>query len=123
MNKPIDYKQKLTRLLLRRAQGYPYTEKTDEYAVVDGEVTLTRRKVVTKRVQPDADALKMLIDLDGATDITQMSDEELQSEKMRLIALLKQCEDECDTAKNSEHGEKTDGTENKITAVAGKEET
>ena len=65
----------------------------------------------------------MLIDLDGATDITQMTDEELQSEKLRLIALLKQCEDECDTAKNSEHGEKTDGTENKITAVAGKEET
>lgn len=91
--------------------------------MVDGEVTLTRRKVVTKRVQPDADALKMLIDLDGATDITQMTDEELQSEKLRLIALLKQCEDECDTAKNSEHGEKTDGTENKITAVAGKEET
>lgn len=122
MNKPIDYKQKLTRLLLRRAQGYPYTEKTDEYAVVDGEVTLTRRKVVTKRVQPDADALKMLIDLDGATDITQMTDEELQSEKLRLIALLKQCE-EGDTAKNSEHGEKTDGTENKNTADAGKEET
>ncbi len=122
MNKPIDYKQKLTRLLLRRAQGYPYTEKTDEYAVVDGEVTLTRRKVVTKRVQPDADALKMLIDLDGATDITQMTDEELQSEKLRLIALLKQYEED-DVAQGSEHGEKTDGTENKNTADAVKEET
>lgn len=122
MNKPIDYKQKLTRLLLRRAQGYPYTEKTDEYAVVDGEVTLTRRKVVTKRVQPDADALKMLIDLDGATDITQMTDEELQSEKLRLIALLKQYDEGNETAQGSEQGEKADGTENKNTADAGKEE-
>lgn len=123
MNKPIDYKQKLTRLLLRRAQGYPYTEKTDEYAVVDGEVTLTRRKVVTKRVQPDADALKMLIDLDGATDITQMTDEELQSEKLRLIALLKQYDEGNETAQGSEQGEKADGTENKNTADAVKEET
>ena len=123
MNKPIDYKQKLTRLLLRRAQGYPYTEKTDEYAVVDGEVTLTRRKVVTKRVQPDADALKMLIDLDGATDITQMTDEELQSEKLRLIAFLKQYEEGDETAQGSEQGEKADGTENKNTADAVKEET
>lgn len=95
-DKSAEYKQKLQRLLLRKARGYPYTEKTDEFVVVDGEVTLAKRKVVTKRVQPDAEALQTLMSLsDNDVDLTELTDKQLQEEKMRLIALLAEQEKEC----------------------------
>ena len=85
----MDEKQLLVKILLKRAKGYPYHEKTDEFTVVDGKKQLTKRKVVTKRMQPDINAIKALIALtDTADDVTQMTDEQLQVEKLRLINLL-----------------------------------
>lgn len=83
-----DYKKLLNQVLLKKAKGYVTKEKTEEYAVVDGEMTLTKRKVVTKHVAPDATALKILLQMEELPDVTQMTDEQLQVEKMRLIKLL-----------------------------------
>ena len=84
-----DTKELLTAILLKKAKGYSYRERTDEYNVVDGEKQLVKSKVVTKRVQPDVNAIKALIALsDTLDDVTQMTDEQLQVEKLRLLNLL-----------------------------------
>ena len=44
-----DYQQLLRQVLLKRAKGYTTKEKTEEYVVVDGEMTLTKRKVIKRR--------------------------------------------------------------------------
>ena len=85
----MDTKQLLTKILLKKAKGYAYREKTDEYVVVDGEKKLVKSKVVTKRVQPDVNAIRALITLtDNSADVTKLTDEQLQVEKLRLIQLL-----------------------------------
>lgn len=81
-------KELLTKILLKKAKGYTYHEKTDEYVVVDGVKQLVKSKVVTKRVQPDVNAIKALITLNEDIDVTKMTDEQLQVEKLRLIRLL-----------------------------------
>ena len=85
----MDEKQLLIKILLKKAKGYVYHEKTDEYIVVEGKKQLVKSKVVTKRVQPDVAAIKALITLtDASDDVTQMTDEQLQVEKLRLLNLL-----------------------------------
>ena len=87
-------KELLTKILLKKAKGYAFREKTDEYVVVDGKKQLVKSKVVTKRVQPDVSAIKALITLtDDNADVTKMTDEQLQVEKLRLIRLLNMYED------------------------------
>ena len=82
-------KELLTKILLKKAKGYAYREKTDEYVVVENKKQLVKSKVVTKRVQPDVNAIKALITLtDDNTDVTKMTDEQLQVEKLRLIRLF-----------------------------------
>ena len=85
----MDEKQLLIKILLKKAKGYAYHEKTDEFNVVEGKKQLVKSKVVTKHVQPDVAAIKALITLtDDSSDVTQMTDEQLQVEKLRLISLL-----------------------------------
>lgn len=85
----IDTKQLLIKILLKKAKGYAYHEKTDEYNVVEGKKQLVKSKVVTKRMQPDVNAIKALITLtDASDDVSQMTDEQLQVEKLRLLNLL-----------------------------------
>lgn len=86
-------KELLTKILLKKAKGYAYREKTDEYVVVDGKKQLVKSKVVTKRVQPDVNAIKALITLNDGLDVTKMTDEQLQVEKLRLIRLLNMYEE------------------------------
>ena len=91
----MDTKQLLIKILLKKAKGYAYHEKTDEYSVVEGKKQLIKSKVVTKRVQPDVNAIKALLMLnDASDDVTQMTDEQLQVEKLRLINLLNSYENE-----------------------------
>lgn len=64
-------------------------EKTDEYAVTDGELTLVKSKVSTKEVLPDVSAVKALLDIPSdSVDVSDMTDEQLQVEKLRLLRLL-----------------------------------
>lgn len=99
------YKELLTKILLKKAKGYSFKEKVDEYAVIEGKKQLVKTKVTTKRVQPDILAVRALLELDGDVDITQMSDEQLQVEKLRLLRLLKTCDD---TQKPSEQDSDSD---------------
>ena len=74
--------------LIKKALGYDATEIIEEYvAGEEGEIKLSKRKVTKKNVPPDITAIKMLID-DNQKSVKDMSDEELEQEKARLLSLL-----------------------------------
>ena len=75
--------EKIKGALLERALGYDADEVVEEYGFSEGEAVLVKRKVTRKRVPPDIQAAKML--LDGAPPLTSLSDEQLQKEKERLL--------------------------------------
>lgn len=54
---------------------------------------MTKRKVVSKNVPPDVSALKLLVELDGDSDLSSLTDEELEKEKLRLLSELKKYEE------------------------------
>ncbi len=72
--------------LLKRAKGYSYNEVQEEYAVKeDGEIALTKRKIMEKYCPPDSSALKTYLDICGEQDISALTDEELERERQRLL--------------------------------------
>ena len=63
------------------------TEETvKEYSVEDGEMKLVKMKVTKRDIPPDIKAVRMI--LDETAD--ELSDEELEAEKQRLIKILKE---------------------------------
>ena len=95
--------QLMEKILTKKAKGYTVKEKTDEYVVVDGVLSLNKRKIVTKNVPPDISAIKALIELDNTIDsVETLTDEQLQAEKLRLIKVLKLCEMDADENINKE---------------------
>ena len=77
-------------VLIKKALGYDSTETVEEYVSDnEGEIKLSKRKVTVKAVPPDMTALKMLMD-DGTTSVAEMTDEQLEAEKARLLAALKE---------------------------------
>ncbi|MDE7454509.1 MAG: hypothetical protein K2M64_01620 [Clostridia bacterium] len=96
--KDNNVKELLTRALLKRARGYLIKERTDEYVIVDGEKKLVKSKVVTKHSPPDVTACKVLLQLEEPDlNFADMTDEQLNAEKMRLISLLSQMDAENDS--------------------------
>ena len=83
--------EKLGEALLKVALGFQVAEVTEEFAEVDGELKLTKRRRTKKDVPPDLKAVQMLLaeqDYGYAT----MTDEELEKEKQRLLEELKKSE-------------------------------
>lgn len=71
--------------LIRKAVGYDVQEITEEY--VEGD--LVKRKIATKHMPPDMSALKTLLELKGEEcDLAEMSDEELDKLKTKLLGQL-----------------------------------
>ncbi len=92
------YKQLLTQILLKKAKGFSVKEKVEEFAVINGQMSLVKRKISTKKVLPDVNAIKALLQIDDQTlDVTKMTDEQLAVEKLRLLQLLDACNDTADT--------------------------
>ena len=51
---------------------------------------MVKRKVVSKNVPPDVSAAKLLYEIEGGgTNLKDLSDEELEKEKQRLLEILK----------------------------------
>ena len=79
--------------LVKKAIGYESRETVEEYVSNEDVLTLTKRKVTIKQVPPDATALKTLLNLtnekDTENELSELSDEELEEEKQRIINLLK----------------------------------
>ena len=83
-------KEKIGEALLKVALGYQIAEVTEEYAEVDGELKLTKRKKTRKDVPPDLKAVQILLAGEGTGEYAAMSDEELEAEKKRLLKSLQE---------------------------------
>lgn len=81
--------------VLKIALGYSVEEVTEGYDARDGELKLVKRRETRKDVPPDLKAAMLLI---KEEDLSKLSDEELESEKERL---LKQIKEEHDNANNN----------------------
>ncbi len=79
---------KIGEALLKVALGYQVAEVTEEYAEVDGKLKLTKRKKTKKDVPPDLKAVQLLLSGDGESGLQGLSDEALEEERLRLMALL-----------------------------------
>ncbi|MDD6994600.1 MAG: hypothetical protein SPH68_03550 [Candidatus Borkfalkiaceae bacterium] len=74
--------------LLKAALGCRVAEVTEEYAEVDGELKLLKRKKTKKDIPPDLKAVQLLLETREEKDISALSDEELEEEKQRLLRML-----------------------------------
>lgn len=76
--------------LYQKAKGYKEDEVSVEYALDEnGERRAVKEKVVTKYYAPDVSALKTYLEMNKENrDLSEMTDEELEKEKRRLIKLL-----------------------------------
>lgn len=77
--------EQIKRAILKVALGYSLEEVTEEYGVEDGELRLVKRKETKKDVPPDLKAVKLLME---EQDYSLLTDEELEAEKKRLIRQL-----------------------------------
>ncbi|MBO5481327.1 MAG: hypothetical protein J6A63_09085 [Clostridia bacterium] len=84
----MEKEEKLGDALLKVALGYQVSEITEEYAEVDGTLKLTKRKKTKKDIPPDLKAVQMLLEGRENGDMAAMTDEELETERKRLLALL-----------------------------------
>ena len=84
--------EKIQKALLKRALGYDSSETVEEYAKDGEDMTIIRKKVTKKNVPPDISAVKMLLEnlSDSPNSLSSWSEEELEKEKLRLLALLKE---------------------------------
>lgn len=86
-------KEKLDKALLKVALGYSLAEVTEEFAQVDGELKLMKRKQTKKDIPPDIKAMQLIFSSHGGAGLESMSDEELEEEKKRLLAVLEKAEE------------------------------
>lgn len=112
--------EKIGDALLKVALGYQIAEVTEEYAEVNGELKLTKRKKTKKDVPPDLKAVQMLLSVEGGGEYSGWSDEALQEEKERLLGLLQ--EREVKQVKKTKQGGRV-ATKSKKTSSATKKKT
>ncbi len=82
--------EKISDALLKVALGYQVAEVTEEYAEVDGELKLTKRKKTKKDIPPDLKAVQLLLSSENDGNYSGWSDERLQEEKERLLKELQE---------------------------------
>ena len=103
----MDEDEKLKKALFRKALGYSVKEETVEFSRDDsGDEIVSKRKISKKHIPPDISALKMLIEhffTEQFKDVEEMTDEELQEEREKIIQLLK--EEEKNALKNGDNEE------------------
>jgi len=88
-------REKLVAAVRRKAEGYETTESVEEYALIDGQLTLVKRRVTVKEVPADVAAVRFMLE-ECAAETDYMSEQQLKEEKLRLIKLLKEDENAAD---------------------------
>lgn len=94
--KQLPPKDAIEQALLKKALGYECDEVVEEYGKdEEGDLVLLKKKVTKKHISPDIPAAKMLLEQLSPNEnvYEKMTEEELEQEKMRLIKLLNQGED------------------------------
>lgn len=86
---PADEEQRLLRALRKRALGYTVRERISEYVIEDRKAVEVKRRVHCKHVPGDLAALRVLMERqEKREDLAGYSEQELEREKARLLALL-----------------------------------
>ena len=81
----------IQKAILNKALGCTTQEVIEEYGLAGEGFVLQKRKTSTKSYPPDLSALQMLIASgDNINKYAELSDEELEQEKVRLIKLLEE---------------------------------
>ena len=76
--------------LLKKALGYKVTEVVEEYAIVDSELKLVKKKINTKTCPPDLDAIELALSNNTPkSEYYNYTDEELLEEKANLTEMFK----------------------------------
>ncbi|MDD2226960.1 MAG: hypothetical protein PHH71_00030 [Clostridia bacterium] len=78
--------------LIKKAIGYNTKETAEEYAISDGDEILSKKKISIKHFPPDVSAIKLFLLYYGeksAEMLNELSDEDLETEKIRLLKSLK----------------------------------
>ena len=83
--------RRIERALKKKAFGYTVREKISEYAIEDRRAVEVKRRVHAKHVPGDLAALKLLLERERETELSEMSEEELGREFERLLARLGAC--------------------------------
>lgn len=86
--------KKIKKALTKKAVGYETKEVVEEYQDDEGVLKLTKKRVTKKHVPPDAQAARIVLGAMEETPIENMTDPELEAERLRLIQLLKEEKDE-----------------------------
>lgn len=81
---------KILAAMRKKAEGYIAEERVEEQQNVDGELQVVKVKVSYKDVPPDVSAVKWLAERNEGQDPESMTEEQLRSEKERLLRLLKE---------------------------------
>ena len=82
----------LKNTLLKKAKGFVVEEVVEEFGFnEEGKMVLTKKKVTTKEVAPDSNAIKYLLELENLNSnrFSTMTDEQLKQEKIKLLNLIK----------------------------------
>ncbi len=76
--------------LYKRATGYEQVEEITEYVIdEDGGKRAVKEKRQVKQIPPDVNAIKLYVEqLEKDNNLTHLTDEELEREKVRIIATL-----------------------------------
>lgn len=83
-------KKKLEKALMDKALGFTTQEVVEEYGFSGDDFVLQKRKTSTKSYPPDLSALQMLLEREGVDEFYNMTDEDLEKEKQRLLSKIKE---------------------------------
>ncbi len=89
-----EIKEKINRAIAKKAVGYNALEVVEEYQDEEGVLKLTKKKVTKKHFPPDTQAAKLMMEQLPRNVIVDMTDEELEKEKQRLLKKLQEEENE-----------------------------
>ena len=89
--------EKIGEALLKVALGYQVSEVTEEYAEVDGELKLTKRKKTKKDIPPDLKAVQLLLSSQQTEELSAWTDEELETERRKLLLELEETSKKMET--------------------------
>ena len=82
----IDF-EKVQEALFLLSTGATTTETVEEYIQNDSDLTLKSKKITKKNLAPDISAIKILLSMTD-DNFAEMTPEELEAEKQKLIKLL-----------------------------------
>ncbi len=89
-NSGLNIKEDVFRALRNKAMGYKTEEVVEEFIVENGKTELVKRKVSCKDYPPDLSSIMSLIEIIEHKELAveDMTDEELEAEKEKLLQLL-----------------------------------